>query len=213
LLATVAYDFGGKPVYALEGSIAVAGSAIKFLVNNFEFSDSSEKISELAGSVEDNGGVVFVTGFSGLFAPYWIDDVKGTILGITQYTKKGHVARATLEAACYQTKAILDAMEKDSGQVLQRLAVDGGMSNSDLCMQTQSDLISIPVDRPKMRETTALGAAIAAGLAVGIWKNLDELKDINTVGGTVFEPKMPKDASKKLFERWEKAVYTSSGFV
>jgi glycerol kinase len=135
------------------------------------------------------------------------------LVGITQYTQKGHIARATLEATCYQTKAILDAMEKDSGKALQRLAVDGGMSNSDLCMQTQCDLISIPVDRPKMRETTALGAAFAAGLAVGVWKDFDELKKINTVGGTVFESKMPKEASKKMFERWEKAVYTVSGFV
>ncbi|RDI76596.1 hypothetical protein Vi05172_g13395 [Venturia inaequalis] len=213
LLATVAYYFEGKPVYALEGSIAVAGSVIKFLMNNFGFMESSEKINELAESVEDNGGVVFVTGFSGLFAPYWIDDVRGTILGITQYTQKGHVARAAMEATCYQTKAILEAMEKDSGKALQRLAVDGGMSNSELCMQTQCDLISIPVDRPKMRETTALGAAFAAGLACGVWKDFDELKKINTVGGAVFEPKMPKEASRKMFDRWEKAVYTCTGFV
>jgi glycerol kinase len=182
LLATVAYYFKGKPIYALEGSIAVAGSAIKFLVNNFNFVESSEKINDLAETVEDNGGLVFVTAFSGLFAPYWIDDVRGTILGITQYTQKGHLARAALEATCYQTKAILDAMEKDSGKTLQRLAVDGVMSNSELCMQTQCDLISIPVDRPKMRETTALGAAFAAGLAVGLWKDFDELKQINLRG-------------------------------
>lgn len=213
LLATVAYYFKGKPIYALEGSIAVAGSAIKFLVNNFNFVDSSEKINDLAESVENNGGLVFVTAFSGLFAPYWIDDIRGTILGITQYTQKGHLARAALEATCYQTKAILDAMEKDSGKALQRLAVDGGMSNSELCMQTQCDLISIPVDRPKMRETTALGAAFAAGLAVGTWSDFDELKKINTKGGTVFEPKMAKDESKRLYDRWEKAVYNCSGFV
>ncbi|KIW00193.1 glycerol kinase [Verruconis gallopava] len=213
LLATVAYYFKGKPVYALEGSIAVAGSAIKFLVNNFNFVDSSEKINDLAMTVENNGGLVFVTAFSGLFAPYWIDDIRGTILGITQYTQKGHLARAALEATCYQTKAILDAMEKDSGKALSRLAVDGGMSNSELCMQTQCDLISIPVDRPKMRETTALGAAFAAGLAVGTWNDFEELKQINTKGGTVFEPKMPKEESKRLYERWEKAVYNCSGFV
>jgi glycerol kinase len=231
LLATVAYYFKGKPIYALEGSIAVAGSAIKFLVNNFNFVDSSEKINDLAETVDNNGGLVFVTAFSGLFAPYWIDDIRGTILGITQYTQKGHLARAALEATCYQTKAILDAMEKDSGKSLQRLAVDGGMSNSELCMQTQCDLISIPVDRPRMRETTALGAAFAAGLAVGLWKDFDELKKINLKGyvlsyditresiadkltsGTVFEPKMPKEESKRLHERWEKAVYNCSGFV
>jgi glycerol kinase len=135
------------------------------------------------------------------------------IVGITQYTQKGHIARASMEATCYQTKAILDAMEKDSGKALQRLAVDGGMSNSELCMQTQSDLIGIPVDRPKMRETTALGAAIAAGLAIGVWKDLEELKHINTQGGTVFEPKVPKEQGQKMFERWEKAVYTCTGFV
>jgi glycerol kinase len=118
-----------------------------------------------------------------------------------------------MEATCYQTKAILTAMEKDSGKGLSRLAVDGGMSNSELCMQTQSDIIGIPVDRPKMRETTALGAAIAAGLAVGVWKDLDELKDLNTRGGTVFEPKIAKEEGRKMFERWEKAVYTCTGFV
>ena len=137
LLATVAYDFGGerKPVYALEGSIAVAGSGVKFLVHNLGFIEASHKVSELASTVKDNGGCVFVTAFSGLFAPYWIDDAKGTIFGITQHTEKGHIARATLEATCFQTKAILEAMEKDSGHKLSELAVDGGMSNSTLCMQ------------------------------------------------------------------------------
>lgn len=137
LLATVAYDFGGKrkPVYALEGSIAVAGSGVKFLMNNLGFITHSHKISELAASVDDNGGCVFVTAFSGLFAPYWIDDAKGTIFGITQHTEQGHIARATLEATCFQTKAILNAMELDSGHKLAELKVDGGMSNSNLCMQ------------------------------------------------------------------------------
>lgn len=139
LLATVAYHFGGerKPVYALEGSIAVAGSGVKFLVQNLGIAAASEEITALAGTVEDNGGCVFVTAFSGLFAPYWIDDAQGTIFGITQHTQKGHIARATLEATCFQTKAILDAMEKDSGKKLAELAVDGGMSNSDLCMQVR----------------------------------------------------------------------------
>ena len=137
LLATVAYDFGGprKPVYALEGSIAVAGSAIKFLQNNFDFIDASHKVNALAETVPDNGGCVFVTAFSGLFAPYWIDDARGSIFGLTQHTQKGHIARATMEATCFQTRAILEAMEKDSGRSLTQLAVDGGMSNSDLCMQ------------------------------------------------------------------------------
>ena len=148
LLATVAYHFGGKrkPVYALEGSIAVAGSAIQFLRNNFKFIDESHHVNQLAETVDDNGGCVFVTAFSGLFAPYWVDDAKGTIFGITQHTEKGHVARATMEATCFQTKAILDAMEKDSGHKLAELAVDGGMSNSDLCMQVCT--ISFDTPRP-----------------------------------------------------------------
>ncbi|KAJ5955513.1 hypothetical protein N7501_009792 [Penicillium viridicatum] len=213
LLATVAYHFGGKPIYALEGSIAVAGSGIKFLQNNLNFFQESKDVNDIACSVEDNGGCVFVTAFSGLFAPYWIDDAKGTIFGITQYTQKGHIARATIEATCFQTKAILDAMEKDSGHTLSELAVDGGMSNSDLAMQTQADLISMPIYRPKMRETTALGAAIAAGLAVGIWHNFAELRDLNRSGGAVFEPQVPRQESAKKFGQWERAVQMSRGWV
>nr|POE79668.1 glycerol kinase [Quercus suber] len=164
LLATVAYDFG-KPVYALEGSIAVAGSGVKCPV------------------------------------------------GITQHTERGHIARATLEAVCFQTKAILDAMEKDSGHKLSQLNVDGGMSNSALCMQTQADLVGIPIVRPKMRETTALGAAIAAGFASDVWRDFDELKDINTKDETIFEPKMDVEASAKMFKRWERAVVMSKGWL
>lgn len=215
LLATVAYDFGGgrKPIYALEGSIAVAGSGVKFLMNNLGFIKHSSKITELAETVKDNGGVVFVTAFSGLFAPYWIDDAKGTLFGITQHTQRGHIARATLEATCFQTKAILDAMEKDSGHKLESLAVDGGMSSSALCMQTQADIIGIPVDRPVMRETTALGAAIAAGFAVGIWKHFDELKEINQVGRTIFKPHVDTKKSNKMYKKWEQAVEMSRGWV
>ncbi|KAJ5549910.1 hypothetical protein N7461_004608, partial [Penicillium sp. DV-2018c] len=213
LLATVAYHFGTKPVYALEGSIAVAGSGVKFLQNNLEFFQEAREVNDLAQSVEDNGGCVFVTAFSGLFAPYWIDDAKGTMFGITQYTKKSHIARATLEATCFQTKAILDAMEKDSGHTLSELAVDGGMSNSDLAMQTQADLISMPVYRPKMRETTALGAAIAAGLAVGLWRNFAELRDINRFGGAVFEPQVSRQESAAKLAQWEKAVEMCRGWI
>jgi glycerol kinase len=215
LLATVAYDFGGgkKPVYALEGSVAVAGSGVKFLQNNLGFIKSSAEISTLAESVPDNGGVVFVTAFSGLFAPYWIDDAKGTLFGITQHTTKAHIARATLEATCYQTRAILEAMEKDSGHKLETLAVDGGLSNSDLCMQTQADICGIPVDRPAMRETTALGAAIAAGLATGVWRQLDDLKEVNQNGRKVFKSQMKKADSEKMFRKWEQAVEMSRGWV
>jgi len=215
LLATIAYDFGGKrkPVYALEGSIAVAGSGVKFLMNNMGFITHSEKISELAATVEDNGGCVFVTAFSGLFAPYWIDDAKGTIFGITQHTQRGHIARATLEATCFQTKAILDAMHKDSGHKLSDLAVDGGMSNSNLCMQTQANIIGIPVDRPAMRETTALGAAIAAGFAVGIWKEFAELKAINQKDRSRFEPDIGPEQSAKMFKKWRRAVEMCKGWL
>lgn len=241
LLATIAYDFGRsrRPVYALEGSIAVAGSGVKFLMNNLGFITHSHKISELASSVKDNGGCVFVTAFSGLFAPYWIDDAKGTIFGITQFTERGHIARATLEATCFQTKAILDAMEKDSGHKLAELAVDGGMSNSNLCMQvshsplhspptfpspspkplanstlqTQANIIGIPVDRPAMRETTALGAAIAAGFAVDIWKEFDELKEINQKDRMIFEPNISKQESDTMFTKWSRAVEMCRGWL
>ena len=149
LLTTVAYAFGGKPMYALEGSIAVAGSSVKFMVDNFGFIESSNQISQLAETVEDSGGVTFVTAFSGLFAPYWIDDARGTIFGITAFTRRGHVARATLEATCFQTKAILDSMEKDSKHKLAELAVDGGMCNSDLTMQVSGvAFIRLPISLP-----------------------------------------------------------------
>ncbi|RKF63620.1 Glycerol kinase [Erysiphe neolycopersici] len=214
LLTTVAYDFGPafKPVYALEGSVAVAGSGIKFLTENMGFITDATKVSELAETVSDNGGVVFVTAFSGLFAPYWIDDAKGTIFGITAHTQRGHITRAVLEATCFQTKAILDAMEKDSGHKFESLLVDGGMSNSDLCMQTQADIIRILVIRPMMRETTALGAAIASGLAVGIWKDLDELSSINQKDRIIFEPRLDIEISKKMVQKWEQAVQMSRGW-
>ncbi|KZF24834.1 glycerol kinase [Xylona heveae TC161] len=215
LLATVAYDFGGShgPVYALEGNVAVAGSGVKFLMNNMGFFRDSSKISEVALSVEDSGGVIFVTAFSGLFAPYWIDDAKGTMFGITQHTKRGHIARATLEATCFQTRAILEAMEKDSGHKLSQLAVDGGMCNSDICMQTQADIIRIPVDRPFMRESTALGAAIAAGYAVGLWTEYKELMRINRADRTIFKPQITQKESEKMYKRWGKAVEMCRGWI
>lgn len=242
LLATVAYDFSGvpgaeessssttshsttkttpkepaptplqTPVYALEGSIATAGSAVKFLTDNLGIAPTSSEITELASSVPNSGGLIFVTAFSGLFAPYWIDDAKGTIFGITAHTSKAHVARATLEATCFQTKAILDAMEKDSGKQLTELRVDGGMSNSDVCMQAQADIIQIKVDRPAMRETTSLGSAIAAGLAVGVWKSLEDVKGINAEGRTAFEAKMSPKESAALFKLWEKGVRMATGW-
>ncbi|PSK53198.1 Glycerol kinase [Elsinoe australis] len=215
LLSTVAYDFGEEhgTFYALEGSIAVAGSGVKFLVDNLKFGIESKKITELAGTVKDNGGLVFVTAFSGLFAPYWIDDAQGTMFGITQHTQPAHIARATLEAVCFQTRAILDAMAKDSNQPMASLKVDGGMSNSELTMQTQADVTGIPIIRPQMRETTALGAAIAAGLAVGVWKSLRELDNVNAEGETKFERKMPDQEAEKLFGKWERAVKMTKGWL
>lgn len=182
-------------------------------MNNMGFITHSHKISDLAASVDDNGGLVFVTAFSGLFAPYWIDDAKGTIFGITQHTQRGHIARATLEATCFQTKAILNAMEKDSGHALGDLAVDGGMSNSDLCMQTQANIIGIPVNRPAMRETTALGAAIAAGFAVDIWKEFNELKAINQKDRAVFDPDITPEQSQKMYKKWSRAVEMCRGWL
>ncbi|KAK8023025.1 glycerol kinase [Apiospora marii] len=219
LLATVAYDFGegSEPVYALEGSVAVAGSGVKFLLNNLGFERDSHRITALAESVEDNGGLVFVTAFSGLFAPYWIDDAKGTIFGITQHTQRGHIARATLEATCFQTRAILDAMERDSGHKLHSLAVDGGMSNSDLTMQTQADVSDIHVARPPMRETTALGAAIAAGMAADGcgWDSLEDVAEMMRIKDHVkiFKPVKDKKKVARMYANWERAVQMSRGWV
>ncbi|KAK6522489.1 Glycerol kinase [Arthrobotrys megalospora] len=214
LLTTVAFQFENQPpVYALEGSIAVAGSAIKFLRDNLGIIREANEIGELAMGVQDSGGVVFVTAFAGLFAPYWVDDAQGTIFGITNYTKKEHICRATIEATCFQTKAIMDAMEKDSGIAIKNLAVDGGMSNSDECMQLQADIIGIDVDRPAMRETTALGAAVAAGFGVGIWSSFKELDRVNTRNHRKFSAQTTQTQRARQFRRWERAVQMSSGWL
>lgn len=214
LLTTVAYNFkGAAPVYALEGSIAVGGSAIKFLRDNLKLIDDSDEVGQLAAAVPDAGGVVFVTAFSGLFAPYWIDDAQGTIYGITNYTTREHIARATIEATCYQTRAVLDAMQKDSGYELKALKVDGGMSNSDVCMQIQADVIGIDVVRPSYRETTALGAAIAAGLAIGVWSGLDDLEKVNKKGETTFSSVITEKKKEKMYSLWQRAVERCAGWV
>ncbi|KAI9260129.1 hypothetical protein BY458DRAFT_516656, partial [Sporodiniella umbellata] len=177
LITTVAYQLGkDQPAsYALEGSVAVAGASINWLRDNMGLIQDPEHLNALAAAVDDTAGVYFVTAFAGLFAPYWRSDARGTLCGITHFTKLEHICRATLEAVCYQSRAILQAMNKDAGSPLKVLKVDGGMSNSDLCMQIQADILGIGVDRPQMRETTALGAAIAAGLAIGLWKSIDQL--------------------------------------
>lgn len=215
LLTTVGYKMGpdAKPVYALEGSIAVAGSAIKWTRDQLGLIEDAAEIGKLASEVKNTGGVVFVTAFSGLFAPYWRDDARGTILGITAYTTKQHIARATIEATCFQTKAILDAMDKDSGKPLKTLKVDGGMTNGDVCMQIQSDILGLTVERPKMRESTALGSAIAAGLAVGLWKGIDDLKNVNTAGKTEFNPQNDEADRVKRFKLWNRGVDRAVGWL
>ncbi|KAK9459290.1 uncharacterized protein V1516DRAFT_679505 [Lipomyces oligophaga] len=214
LLTTVAYDFKGlKPVYALEGSIAVGGSAVQFLRDNLKMITKAEEVGVLASEVPDAGGVVFVTAFSGLFAPYWIDDAQGTIYGITNYTTRNHIARATIESPCFQTRAVLEAMQKDSGHPLKALKVDGGMSNSDICMQIQADIIGIDVVRPKYRETTALGAAIAAGIAIGVWSGLDGLAEVNAEDEFTFTSSIPDKKRQKMYKLWEKAVARCPGWL
>jgi glycerol kinase len=214
LLTTVAYQFDGeKPVYALEGSVAVAGSSIQWLRDNLGIIHDAKEIGALAAKVKSTAGVYFVTAFSGLFAPYWRDDARGTICGLTQFTKKEHIARAVLEAVCYQTRAILEAMNKDADHPLRSLKVDGGVSNSDECMQIQADVLNIDVDRPQMRETTALGAAIAAGLAMGVWKSIDNLKNVNTEGRTVFQSKISDRKREKMYGGWKEAITRSFGWA
>ncbi|KAJ3081614.1 Glycerol kinase [Quaeritorhiza haematococci] len=208
LLTTVGYKLGdSEPVYALEGSIAIAGAAVKWLRDNLGIIKESAEINDLASKVEDTAGVYFVPAFSGLFAPYWRDDARGCIVGMTQYTTKHHIARATLEAICFQSKEIIDAMNSDSGHSLTRIKVDGGLTNSDLCMQLQSDIVGIDVERPVMRETTALGAALAAGLAVGVWKSLADFHSVD--GYDVFQASLGEAERRAKFSKWKKAVERS----
>jgi glycerol kinase len=215
LLSTVAYQFGSdnKAAYALEGSVAVAGSSINWLRDNLRVIQNTHQLNELAAQVDDSAGTYFVTAFAGLFAPYWNDTARGTICGLTQFTRLEHICRATLESVCFQSKAILDAMNKDSGKPLRSLKVDGGMSNSDLCMQIQANLLGINVERPMMRESTALGAAIAAGLAVGVWKTMDDLTSVNQQGNTVFESAISIEKRTAMYEGWMKAVESSFGWA
>jgi glycerol kinase len=206
LLTTLGYKIGNrKAVYALEGSIAITGALIQWLRDNLGLIEKSSDIESLANTVEDNGGIYFVPAFSGLYAPYWKADARGVIAGLTRYVNKGHLARAALEATAYQTREVLDAMEKDSGVKLRALKVDGGMVFNETLMQFQSDILNVPVVRPKVAETTALGAAYAAGLAVGFWKNFDELR-ANWGRDKEWKPQMPTATRKKLYLNWKKAV-------
>lgn len=213
LLTTLGYKIGDQPaVYALEGSIAITGALVQWVRDNLGMIEKSADIEALAKSVEDNGGIYFVPAFSGLFAPYWRSDARGVIVGLTRYVNKGHLARAVLEATAYQTREVLDAMNADSGVDLTALKVDGGMVFNETLMQFQSDILGVPVIRPKVAETTSLGAAYAAGLAVGFWNNFDELR-ANWGKDKEWTPQMDADARAKLYKGWKKAVTRTFDWV
>ncbi|MBN1219604.1 MAG: glycerol kinase GlpK [Anaerolineae bacterium] len=213
LLTTVCYRFGNAPtVYALEGSIAITGALVQWLRDNLDLIKTSAEVETLARTVDDNGGVYFVPAFSGLFAPYWRSDARGAIVGLTRYVNKGHFARAALEATAYQTREVLDAMNADSGVKLKTLKVDGGMVYNDLLMQFQADVLGVPVIRPKVAETTALGAAYAAGLAVGFWKNTTEMRQNWGVDKT-WQPSTDDTARTTHYARWKKAVTRTFDWV
>jgi glycerol kinase len=213
LLTTVCYQFGDeRPVYALEGSIAVTGSAVQWLRDQLGIISGASESESLARQVEDNGGVYFVPAFSGLFAPYWRSDARGAIVGLSRYNTNAHLARATLEAICYQSRDVAEAMEKDSGVHLEVLKVDGGVTANELCMQIQADVLGVDVSRPVVAETTALGAAYAAGLAVGFWKNTDELR-ANWNEGKRWQPQWSDEQRSTGYERWKKAVTRTLDWV
>jgi glycerol kinase len=213
LLTTVGYKVGSQPaVYCLEGSIAFAGALVQWLRDNLKMIDHASDIEPLARTVDDNGDVYIVPAFSGLFAPYWRSDARGVITGLTRFANRGHIARAALEATAYQTKEVIDAMESDSGTRLTSLKVDGGMVVNDLLMQFQSDILNAPVVRPQVAETTALGAAYAAGLAVGFWKELEDLR-ANWGADKIWNPTMSEETRQQLLTRWKKAVTRSFDWV
>jgi glycerol kinase len=213
LLTTLGYKLGdAKPHYALEGSIAVTGSLVQWLRDNLGLISSAAEIEDLAKTVDDNGGVYFVPAFSGLFAPYWRSDARGALVGLTRYVNKGHIARAALEATAFQTREVLDAVNADSGVDLAELKVDGGMIANNLLMQFQADILDVPVVRPVVAETTALGAAYAAGLATGFWDNLDDLRS-NWQEDSRWEPKMESDERDRQMRNWKKAVTKTFDWV
>jgi glycerol kinase len=213
LLSTVCYKFGDQDVvYALEGSIAVTGSAVQWLRDQLGIIRGAEESETLARSVEDNGGVYFVPAFSGLFAPYWRSDARGAIVGLSRFNTSAHIARATLEAICYQSKDVVDAMAKDSGVTLDVLKVDGGITANDLAMQIQSDVLGVDVSKPVVAETTALGAAYAAGLAVGFWNNTDELRE-NWNEDKRWSPNWSDDQRRTGYAGWQKAVQRTLDWV
>jgi glycerol kinase len=213
LLTTLGYKIGDRPaVYALEGSIAITGALVQWLRDNLKMIKASPDVEELAATVKDNGGVYFVPAFSGLFAPYWKSDARGVIAGLTRYVTAGHIARAVLEATAWQTREVLDAMNADSGVELNSLKVDGGMVYNELLMQFQADVLGVPVIRPKVAETTALGAAYAAGLAAGFWKEVDDLRE-NWVQDREWTPQMDEAEREKEYRFWKKAVTRTFDWV
>lgn len=213
LITTVAYRFGDGPAhYALEGSIAICGALVQWLRDNLGLIRSSVEVEALAASVADNGDVYIVPAFSGLYAPYWKEDARGVITGLTRYANRGHIARATLEATAYQARDVLAAMERDSGIKLSELRVDGGMVRNELLMQFQADMLDVRVVRPEVTETTALGAAYAAGLATGYWKDVEELQH-NWGVARSWTPAMPVARREALYAAWGKAVRRSFGWV
>ena len=213
LLTTVGYQIGGQPaVYALEGSIAVSGALVQWVRDNLGLIDKAADIEALARTVADNGGCYFVPAFSGLFAPYWRSDARGVIAGLTGYITKGHIARAALEATAWQTREVVDAMNADSGVSLTRLKVDGGMTANDLLMQFQADVLDTPVVRPVVAETTCLGAAYAAGLAVGFWPDLDSLRQ-NWRKSAEWTPGLTSEVRDRAYAKWRKAVQRTMDWV
>lgn len=213
LLTTPAYRFGDEPcVYALEGSIAVTGSAVQWLRDQLGIISGAAESESLARQVDDNGGVYFVPAFSGLFAPYWRSDARGAIVGLSRFNTNAHLARATLEAICYQSRDVVEAMTADSGVRLEVLKVDGGVTLNRLCMQIQADVLGVPVSRPVVPETTALGAAYAAGLSVGFWRDTDELR-ANWNEDTRWEPTWDEAQREEGYARWKKAVERTLNWV
>jgi len=213
LLTTVGYKIGDQPtVYCLEGSIAITGALVQWLRDNLRFFDFSSHIEEYANAVEDSGGIYIVPAFSGLFAPYWKSNARGVIVGLTRYITKNHICRAALEATAYQTREVLDAMNKDSGVELTALKVDGGMVFNNTLMQFQADILGVPVIRPTVSETTALGAAYAAGLAVGFWKEVEDLR-ANWGKDHEWSPQMDSATRERLYSGWKKAVTRTFDWV
>jgi glycerol kinase len=213
LLSTVGYKLGEQdPIFCLEGSIAVTGALVQWLRDNLRMIKASPDVEELARSVDDNGGCYIVPAFSGLFAPYWRSDARGVVAGLTRFVTAGHIARAVLEATAFQSREVVDAMNSDSGVALESLKVDGGMVVNDLLMQFQADILGVPVIRPKVPETTSLGAAYAAGLATGLWKELDELR-ANWAEDRRWEPSMDPSARDEAYRFWKKAVTRTFDWV